>query len=111
MIVAYDEKLAERIEALLLPRRKYPAKKMFGGIAYFLKGNLCVGIYKDKLIVRLDPTTMFDLLKKPHTHPFDITGRPMRGWIMVEPAGLKRSASLKFWIQQALSYVSKLPKK
>lgn len=109
--MAYDEKLAQRIEAILTPRKKYPAKKMFGGIAYFLNGNLVVGVYKDKLVVRLAPDKGFELLKRPHTHPFDITGRPMRGWIMVEPDGLKTLASLKFWIKASQAYVAKLPKK
>lgn len=109
--MAYDEKLAERLRKLLSRKRQLTEKKMFGGMAFFLKGNLLCGIYKNDLILRLDPKNFWGALEKPHTKPFDITGRPMRGWIMVEPTGIRTATSLQKWLQPALRYVSKLPKK
>ena len=109
--MVFDERLAERIRGSLGKRKGLAEKKMFGGIAFLLNGNMCVGIHKSALIVRLAPEETETALAQPHTKHFDLTGRPMKGWILVEPAGLKTEAKLSRWIQVAAKYVASLPAK
>jgi hypothetical protein len=72
---------------------------------------MCCGVYKDELIVRIAPDDTGPALKAPHTRLFDITGRPMKGWILVAPAGLKTAATLGKWTAMAVAYAGSLPKK
>jgi hypothetical protein len=109
--MAYDEKFAARIRKALGPRKGLVAKQMFGGIAFLLNGNMCVGIHKDELIVRLDPDATDAALAKPNTRVFDLTGRPMRGWILVAPKGIATDAQLAKWTAIAVAYVGALPAK
>jgi len=109
--MAYDEKFAARIRKALGPRKGLVAKQMFGGIAFLLNGNMCVGIHKDELIVRLDPDQTDAALAKPHTRVFDLTGRPMKGWILVAPKGIATDAQLAKWIAIAATYAGALPAK
>jgi TfoX N-terminal domain len=109
--MAYDEKFAARIRKALGPRKGLVAKQMFGGIAFLLNGNMCVGIHKDELIVRLDPDETDAALAKPHTRVFDLTGRPMKGWILVAPKGIATDAQLAKWIAIAATYAGALPAK
>ncbi len=109
--MAYDEKFAARIRKALGPRKGLVAKQMFGGIAFLLNGNMCIGIHKDELIVRLDPDQTDAALAKPHTRVFDLTGRPMKGWILVAPKGIATDAQLAKWIAIAATYAGALPAK
>jgi len=109
--VAYDSKLAERIRGAFAARGDVKERKMFGGVAFLLNGNMCCGVHRAELIVRLDPATAADALARPHTRVFDLTGRPMKGWLMVAPAGLASAASLRRWLQMAVDYASSLPAK
>ena len=109
--MAFDEGLAERIRGALGRRKGLTEKKMFGGIAFLLNGNMCVGIHKSSLIVRLAPEETEAALAQPNTKRFDLTGRPMKGWILVEPEGLKTPAKLKKWIDVAAKYAGSLPAK
>ncbi len=109
--MAYDEKFAARIRKALGPRKGLVAKQMFGGIAFLLNGNMFVGIHKDELIVRLDPDETDTALAKPHTRVFDLTGRPMKGWILVAPKGIATDAQLAKWIAIAATYAGALPAK
>jgi TfoX N-terminal domain len=109
--MAYNEKLAARIRKALGPRKGLVAKQMFGGIAFLLNGNMCVGIHKDELIVRLAPDETDAALAKPHTRVFDLTGRPMKGWILVAPKGIATDAQLAKWIAIAATYAGALPAK
>jgi TfoX/Sxy family transcriptional regulator of competence genes len=84
---------------------------MFGGIGFLLNGNMCCGIHKNDLIVRVEPERTDEELRRPHTRVFDLTGRPMKGWILVEPAALKTDTSLEAWVSLAVKYVSSLPVK
>jgi TfoX/Sxy family transcriptional regulator of competence genes len=86
-------------------------KKMFGGTCYLLDGNMLCGVYKDYLILRLGPGQAQKALSKPHVKPFDITGRPMKGWIMVTEDGCKTDKDLKTWLDQAKNFVKTLPTK
>lgn len=76
-----------------------------------MHGNMCFGIYKDYLILRLGEDQATKAIKKKYTKPFDITGRPMKGWVMVDSAGLRTENVLKEWVNQAIVFVSGLPRK
>jgi hypothetical protein len=109
--MAFDEKLAHRVRTLLAHRSAVAEKKMFGGIAFLLSGNMCVGVHKSDLIVRLDPAATESALSKPHTRPFDLTGRPMKGWILVQPKGVASESALGTWVDAAVTYARSLPPK
>ncbi len=109
--MAFSEELADRIRRYLARRKTIVEKRIFGGIGFLLNGNMLVGIWKDSLIVRLEPQDGSDALKQPHVHEFDITGMPMKGWILVAGDGLRGDEQLQGWIQKALQFVLKLPVK
>jgi hypothetical protein len=107
--MAYDEALAERLRQALSRRRNIVERKMFGGIGFLLKGNLLVGVWKNSVVVRLGPEESANALGEPHVKPFDITGRPMRNWVLVAADGVKTDEELKVWIGRAVGFVGKLP--
>jgi hypothetical protein len=109
--MAFDDQLAERIRQQLGQRREVTEKKMFGGLAFLVNGNMCCGVHGRELIVRLDPEQTAQALSKPHTRVFDLTGRPMKGWILVQPKGLATPATLSRWIQAGMKYALSLPAK
>jgi len=109
--MAFDERLAERIRTHLGTRSGLAEKKMFGGIAFLLKGNMCCGVHRDALMLRLDPAETDRALAEPHTRVFDLTGRPMKGWILVDAEGLATGRQLGKWIDRAAKYVGSLPAK
>ena len=109
--MAYDERLAGRIRKTLAGRKRLTEKKMFGGIAFMLNGNMFCGVVKDDLMVRVGPDQHDNALAQPHARPMDFTGRAMRGFIYVSPAGCKTDGSLAKWVDMAASFVSSLPKK
>ena len=111
MTLAYSESLARRIRQVFGHRRGITEKKMFGGVCFLLNGNMCVGIWKSSLIVRLGPEQAAAALQEPNVVEFDITGRPMKGWVMVEPDGLETDEQLGHWVQRAVEFVEALPKK
>ncbi|MEW5938092.1 MAG: TfoX/Sxy family protein [Chloroflexota bacterium] len=108
--MAYNLKLAERIKSKLdgLP---FAEKKMFGGVGYLLNGNMAVGVNKDDLIVRVTPEKHSDLLKRPHARPFDLTGKPMKGWLIVEAEGVRSAAQLGKWVKEGVEFALTLPPK
>ena len=109
--MAFDEKLATRIRKRLGKRAGVIEKRMFGGVAFLLHGNMCVGVHKDELIVRRDPADTDQALRQKHTRLFDLTGRPMKGWILVQPKGLATDAALGKWVSTSVSYAASLPAK
>ena len=109
--MAFDESLAARIRQHLARRKSVQEKKMFGGFGFLLNGNLLVGVWKDSLCVRLGPDQAEGALREPHVREFDITGRPMKGWVLVAPEGVKDDDHLKGWLQRAVKFVGKLPAK
>jgi len=84
---------------------------MFGGVGFLLHGNMLVGIWKASLIVRLAPEEAESALNEVNVVPFDITGRPMKGWVMVEPDGLETDEQLAGWIRRSEEFVCTLPRK
>ena len=109
--MAFDESLAARIRQQLARRRNIEEKKMFGGVGFLRNGNMLVGVWKNSLIVRLGAEEGEEALREAHVKEFDITGRAMRGWVMVEPAGLREDEQLSEWIQRAVKFVGTLPAK
>jgi TfoX/Sxy family transcriptional regulator of competence genes len=109
--MAFDESLAARIRDALARKKGVEEKKMFGGVGFLLHGNMLVGVWKDSLIVRLGPDEGDLALLEPHVREFDITGRPMKGWVLVEAEGVEDDDQLKGWIERALKFVKTLPKK
>jgi TfoX/Sxy family transcriptional regulator of competence genes len=107
--MAFDDLLAARIRSLVARRKGFPEKKMFGGIGFLLNGNMCFGVWKEFLILRLGPAKYEETLDEPHVKEFDITGKSMRGWVMVESTGVEHDALLKSWVQLAVSFVRGLP--
>jgi TfoX/Sxy family transcriptional regulator of competence genes len=107
--MAFDEALAERVRQRLARRKRIEEKKMFGGVGFLMNGNLLVGIWKDSLCVRLGPEQAEKVLPEPHVKEFDITGRPMKGWVLVAPEGVQHDDQLKGWIQRAARFVGTLP--
>ena len=109
--MAYSESLAERIRGIVARRRGIAEKKMFGGVCFLLHGNMCVGVWKDSLIARLGPEQGAAALREPHAQPMDITGKPMKGWVLVEPDGVENDRQLHQWIEKSVEFVGTLPKK
>jgi len=107
----YNTKLEEKIDAAAKRWQNVVKKKMFGGVAYLLKGNMAFGIHKDFLIVRMDREQGEQSLKDRNVEPFDITGKPMAGWVMVKEAGWKSAAGLTKWINIGKEYARSLPEK
>lgn len=109
--MAYDEGLAQRIRDSLQEAPGLVEKKMFGGIGYMLQGNMACGVNQDTLIVRVGPDLYEEALSRPHTRVFDMTGRPMKGWVVVAPEGIEEDDDLDQWIQQGVDFALSLPAK
>ena len=109
--IPYDENLATRIREALAHKKNIEEKKMFGCICFFLNGNALAGVWKDRLIVRLGPDEGEAPLLEQHVRAFNFTGRAMRNWVAVEPDGVEDDDQLKDWIQRAVKFVGKLPRK
>jgi TfoX N-terminal domain len=109
--MAFDESLADRIRDALARKKGIDEKKMFDCICFFLNGNILVGVWKGSLIARLGPEECEDALLEPHVKAFDITGKPMKNWILVESQGVEDDGRVEAWIRRAVKFVGKLPKK
>jgi TfoX/Sxy family transcriptional regulator of competence genes len=107
----YGERLAKRVRSLLARRKGFTEKKMFGGVGFLLAGNMCVGVWKEFLILRLGADAYEAALDEEHVRQFDITGRPMTGWVMVAPEGCREVPQLKAWLERAVAFVRTLPAK
>jgi hypothetical protein len=110
--VAYDEDFANRVRELLADEKGISEKAMFGGLAFLLKGNMAVGLSGGgELMVRVGPDATDDALSRPHTRLFDMTGRPMKGWILVAPEGVKTKRQLDAWVKRGTNFARTLPPK
>jgi TfoX/Sxy family transcriptional regulator of competence genes len=107
----YNEPLAQRMRILLAGQPGLTEKKMFGGVGFMLNGNLACGVHAQDLIVRVGPERYTPTLARPHTHPFDMTGRPMTGWVTVESSGYESDAALQDWVRQGIDFARTLPAK
>jgi TfoX/Sxy family transcriptional regulator of competence genes len=103
--MAYEEFLAERILRAFREKGIHvEAKKMMGGICYLVNDKMCAGIVKNKLMARIDPAIHDECLKKKGCHEMDFTGRPMKGFVFVDPEGIDTEDELSEWIQICLDY-------
>jgi len=109
--MAYDEGLAERVRDVFADEQGVTERRMFGGLAFLLRGNMCVGVVKDKLMVRVGRDAYAGLLKLPNARKMDFTGRPMKGFLYVMPAGLESDENLRRWVDHGKAYAGSLPEK
>ena len=108
--MAYDEDLANRIRELVADEDGLVERKMFGGLAFLIDGNMSVSASgQGGLLLRVDPEETDALLAKPHAHPFEMRGRAMQGWLRVEAEGVKTKRQLQTWVQRGVSYARSLP--
>ena len=106
-----NEKLLARIRKLITNNPAITEKKMFGGAAFLLQGNLLIGVWQDSLIVRLGIEDGAKALTEPHVRPFDLTGKAMKGWAMVDSPGFATEKELEGWILRTTKFVRTLPPK
>lgn len=109
--MAYDEGLAIRLRDTLGDEAGFAEKKMFGGLAILLGGHMAAGVYGDDLLVRTDPGQQDTLLAEPGTRPFDMTGRPMKGWIVVAASMCAEDDDLRRWVSRGVAHARSLPPK
>ena len=109
--MAYDPGLAQRIREIMPNNTNLREKEMFGGMAFMLNGNMACGVIGDELMVRVGKEAHEGAHAQPHTRPFDFTGKPMRGWVVVTPEGLAEDKDLQAWVQQGTEYALSLPPK
>jgi hypothetical protein len=110
--VAYDENLANRLRELLADEAAITEKKMFGGLAFLLNGNMTVSASRTGgLLVRIDPAETDAALARPHAALMEMGGRTMDGWLIVAPEGVKTKRQLAAWVNRSLAYVRTLPAK
>jgi len=103
--MAYNEYLADRIRMVLRDKSvSYFEKKMMGGLTFMVDDKMCIGILKDNLMARIDPEIYDQALTRYGCREMDFTGRPMKGFVFIEPEGVDMDDDLQYWIQQALDY-------
>lgn len=109
--MAFDESLADRVRDVLAPRAEVTERRMFGGIAFMVGGNMAVGVLGDDLMVRLDPADAERALAEPHVRPMDFTGRPLKGMLFVDSAGTAADSDLASWVEAGADHAASLPPK
>ena len=109
--MAYDERLAARVRDLLGDRPGVAERRMFGGLAFLLHGNMACGVRDDELLVRVAADASEAALAEPGTRPFDLPGRPMAGWVLVGAEGYAGDDGLRRWVDRGLAYAATLPPK
>ncbi len=109
--MAYDEQLADRVRGVLAQRKDVSEKKMFGGLSFMLGGNMCCGVDKDNLMVRVGPEQHEAALAQPHARPMDFTGRPLKGMVYVGSEGYRSDAAPAVWVKRGVDFAASLPAK
>ena len=109
--MAFSDELAELVRAQLQETPDYVEKKMFGGRAFMIRGHMCAGIIGDELMVRVGKDLYDDVLGRPHVRPMDFTGRPMTGFVCVEPEGVASDSGMADFVDLALQFNSTMPAK
>jgi len=110
-IMAYDKRLSDEIRARIGDRPDVTEKEMFGGVAFMVGGNMAVGVSGDGLMVRVGKDAHDEAVARPGARIFDLSARPMRGWVVVSPEGFPTDAGLDAWIQQGVAYAESLAAK
>jgi TfoX/Sxy family transcriptional regulator of competence genes len=110
--MAYDEDLADRIRELIAAERGVDEKRMFGGLAFLINGNMAVSASgQGGMLLRVDPTDTPTLVQRPEASRFEMRGRVMDGWLRIDPTGLATKRQLKSWLSRGVSYARSLPAK
>lgn len=109
--MAYDAKLADRIRNYFSGKKNIEEKKMFGGLAFMMDGHMCVGATDHRLMARVGPRNYEKALKDMYATIMDFTGKPLNGFVYVEPEAIKSDNGLHTWIKQCEAFVSSLPPK
>lgn len=110
--MAFDEDLANRVRELIAVEAGLDEKKMFGGLAFLIGGNMAVGISgQGGLMVRVDPAETEALIARPHARPFEMRGREMKGWLRVDPEGVRTKRQLEPWVRRGVACARALPPK
>lgn len=109
--MAYDEGLAQRVREVFEEYPGFDEKKMFGGLCFLLHGNMACGIINDDIIVRVGAEKYEDVLGYPYARQFDITGRAMKGWVMVSHEGIESDEDLYEWVRMGAELALSLPPK
>lgn len=109
--MAFNEELASRIRLAVAGQKTIVEKQLFGGLAFLRNGHVLVGAWNDSLLVRVGPVAYSTAIREPHVKDFDITGKPLKGWVLVKPAGLEDDDQLVDWIKRATKFVKTLPSK
>ena len=109
--MAYDEGWAQRLREALANEEGLTERRMFGGIAFMLGGNMAVGVASDELMVRCGPDRFDEALAHAHARIFDLSGRPMNGWVLVAPEGTADDADVAGWLELGMSFARSLPPK
>lgn len=107
----YDKRLADRIRKALAGQDELTEKEMFGGIGFMIRGNIACGVIGKEMMVRVGPGDHAAALQELHVRPFDFTGRPMKGWVVVRAAGLKDETALRSWVRRGVTFAKGLPPK
>lgn len=109
--MAYNARLANRVRNALNGIGGIEEKPMFGGLTFMLQGNMCCGVAKDDLVLRVGPEGAETAVQKPHVRLCDFTGKPMKGMVMVSPAGCGDDGALREWVAMAVEFAGSLPAK
>jgi TfoX/Sxy family transcriptional regulator of competence genes len=109
--MAYDEGVAERLRDLFTDRQGITEKRMFGGLAFMYRGHMLVGIIEDSLMARVGPAAYVAALKQAHVREMDFTGKPMKGYVYVDPDGFESDADLSKWVERCLQFNESMPAK
>lgn len=109
--MAFDEALAERVRVVLARRRDVGGKKMFGGLAFMLSGNMCCGVSSGDLVVRVGPDAYEDALAHKHVRVMDFTGKPLRGFVYVAQKAIAGDDQLRSWIGRGVRFAESVPAK
>lgn len=102
--MAYNQILANRIREQLQEIENVEEKEMMGGLSFMVNQKMCVGVIKDEMMCRIDPARSEEVLDKTGCREMDFTGKPMKGWVMIDDSGMKNQIELKFWIDLALDF-------
>lgn len=109
--MAYDRDLADRVRRILGDRRGVTERRMFGGLAFLIRGHMVAGLRGGTLMARVGPDRHAEALARPHARPMDFTGRPMKGYVYVDPEGIETAPQLEWWIGTCADFVAGLPPK
>ena len=110
--MAYDEDLAGRIRELMAQERGVTEQKMFGGLAFLVGGHMAgAASGQGGLMVRVAPEETDALVARPHARPFEMRGRPMQGWLRIDPEGVRTKRQLEPWVTRGVAYARSLPPK